>query len=146
MVSTRRFRRANLYRAICHSFKNFLYLVPRVIDLTPRPQVHSVRISRCAPSGAFRFVHCLIYKVHALSFVLNCGTLLSYHSRLCLSIGNLISFHFFLTFSGGRPLGDSLDRIPPDPPIVKGYFALFWVFFFFLPRVCILGNVCYNTY
>ena len=31
--------RLNLYRAICHSFKNFLYLVPRVIDLTPLSQV-----------------------------------------------------------------------------------------------------------
>ena len=36
------FQCLNLHRAICHSYQNFLYLVPRVIDLTPLPQVSSV--------------------------------------------------------------------------------------------------------
>jgi hypothetical protein len=36
--------RLNLYRAICHSFKNFLYLALPVIDLTRFRQVFS-----CAP-------------------------------------------------------------------------------------------------
>ena len=36
--------RLNLYRAICHSFKNFLYLALPVIDLTRLRQVLS-----CAP-------------------------------------------------------------------------------------------------
>ena len=45
--------RLNLYRAICHSFKNFLYLVPRVIDLTPLPQVLVALFS--APVWCFSF-------------------------------------------------------------------------------------------
>ena len=61
--------RLNLYRAICHSFKNFLYLPSRVIDLTPFRQVSQLRSGLFSqplalPSGAFRFVRCLIYKVH----------------------------------------------------------------------------------
>ena len=61
--------RSNLYRAICHSFKNFLYLPSRVIDLTPFRQVSQLRSGLFSqplalPSGAFRFVRCLIYKVH----------------------------------------------------------------------------------
>ena len=56
--------RLNLYRAICHSFKNFLYLPSRVIDLTPFRQVLSCTSYNVLPSGAFRFVRCLIYKVH----------------------------------------------------------------------------------
>ena len=55
--------RLNLYRAICHSFKNFLYLVPRVIDLTPLSQVLVALFS--APVWCFSFLRCLIYKVHA---------------------------------------------------------------------------------
>ena len=45
--------RLNLYRAICHSFKNFLYLVPWVIDLTPFPQVLVALFS--APVWCFSF-------------------------------------------------------------------------------------------
>ena len=56
--------RLNLYRAICHSFKNFLYLALPVIDLTRFRQVLSCTSCNVLPSGAFRFVRCLIYKVH----------------------------------------------------------------------------------
>ena len=56
--------RLNLYRAICHSFKNFLYLALPVIDLTRFRQVFSCTSFDVLPSGAFRFVRCLIYKVH----------------------------------------------------------------------------------
>ena len=56
--------RLNLYRAICHSFKNFLYLPLPVIDLTRFRQVFSCTSFDVLPSGAFRFVRCLIYKVH----------------------------------------------------------------------------------
>ena len=56
--------RLNLYRAICHSFKNFLYLALPVIDLTRLHQVLSCTSYNVLPSGAFRFVRCLIYKVH----------------------------------------------------------------------------------
>ena len=61
--------RLNLYRAICHSFKNFLYLALPVIDLTRLRQVSQLRSGLFSqplalPSGAFRFVRCLIYKVH----------------------------------------------------------------------------------
>ena len=44
--------------------KNFLYLPSRVIDLTPFRQVLSCTSYNVLPSGAFRFVRCLIYKVH----------------------------------------------------------------------------------
>ena len=64
MVSTRCLHRANLYRAICHSFKNFLYLASPVIDLTRFRQVFSCTSFDVLPSGAFRFIRCLIYKVH----------------------------------------------------------------------------------
>ena len=38
MVSKRCFHRSNLYRAICHSFKNFLSLLSPVIDSTREEQ------------------------------------------------------------------------------------------------------------
>ena len=47
--------RLNLYRAICHSFKNFLYLPSRVIDLTPFRQVSQLHILQCAPVWCFSF-------------------------------------------------------------------------------------------
>ena len=47
--------RLNLYRAICHSFKNFLYLPSRVIDLTPFWQVSQLHILQCAPVWCFSF-------------------------------------------------------------------------------------------
>ena len=76
--------RLNLYRAICHSFKNFLYLPSRVIDLTPFRQVSQLRSGLFSqpfalPSGAFRFVRCLIYKVHVPR---GTGIILSYVSHL----------------------------------------------------------------
>ena len=55
--------RLNLYRAICHSFKNFLYLASQVIDLTLLYQVSS-HIFMCSRL-VLLFVHCLIYKIHA---------------------------------------------------------------------------------
>ena len=38
MVLKRPFGRSNLYRAICHSYQNFLSLGSQVIDSTLRPQ------------------------------------------------------------------------------------------------------------
>ena len=43
---------------------NFLYLALPVIDLTRFRQVFSCTSFDALPSGAFRFVRCLIYKVH----------------------------------------------------------------------------------
>ena len=47
--------RLNLYRAICHSFKNFLYLALPVIDLTRLRQVSQLHIFQCAPVWCFSF-------------------------------------------------------------------------------------------
>ena len=55
MVSKRTVVRSNLHRAICHSFKNFLYLPSRVIDLTPFRQVSQLHILQCAPVWCFSF-------------------------------------------------------------------------------------------
>ena len=114
--------RLNLYRAICHSFKNFLYLVPRVIDLTPLPQVLVALFS--APVWCFSFLRCLIYKVHApLAEQF-------YYTALCLPCQALISTFskFFLRsrlpFRSRRLSTTSLEYHAPHP-LVKPYFYFF---------------------
>ena len=86
--------RLNLYRAICHSFKNFLYLASPVIDLTRFHQVFSCASLDALPSGAFRFVRCLIYKVH----VRNRGTVIIL-AHVCHLVNYYFTFfrHFSLT-------------------------------------------------
>ena len=98
--------RSNLYRAICHSFKNFLYLASPVIDLTRFRQVFSCTSFDVLPSGAFRFVRCLIYKVHALAFV-NFST--TAEQSLLYHMSAILSTTFFIFFDVFRRL--DLDRI-----------------------------------
>ena len=98
--------RSNLYRAICHSFKNFLYLASPVIDLTRFRQVLSCASFDALPSGAFRFVRCLIYKVHALAFV-NLST--TAEQSLLYHMSAILSTTFFIFFDVFRRL--DLDRI-----------------------------------
>ena len=78
MVSKRTVVRSNLHRAICHSFKNFLYLASQVIDLTLLHQVSS-HICMCSRL-VLLFVHCLIYKIHARF----CGTFITLPQTLCI--------------------------------------------------------------
>ena len=130
MVSTQHFCWANLYRAICHSFKNFLYLVPRVIDWTPLSQVLVALFS--APVWCFSFLRCLIYKVHApLAEQF-------YYTALCLLCQALISTFskFFLRsrlpFRSRRLSTTSLEYHAPRP-LVKPYFYFFWFLPLFVP-------------
>ena len=82
--------RLNLYRAICHSFKNFLYLVPRVIDLTPLPQVLVALFS--APVWCFSFRS--LFNLQGTRPA--CGTVLLYCPQKPLSI---LFLNFFTVFS-----------------------------------------------
>ena len=81
--------RLNLYRAICHSFKNFLYLVPWVIDLTPFPQVLVALFS--APVWCFSFRS--LFNLQGTRSMRN----ICYYTALCQLCQALIStfFKFF---------------------------------------------------
>ena len=116
--------RLNLYRAICHSFKNFLYLPSRVIDLTPFRQVSQLRSGLFSqplalPSGAFRFVRCLIYKVHVPQ------PRNSHYFTTCLPSCQLL-FCLFQTFFVDRillmcaALSDGFVRLPRLEAFVNG--------------------------
>ena len=86
--------RLNLYRAICHSFKNFLYLVPRVIDLTPLPQVLVALFS--APVWCFSFRS--LFNLQGTRPVRN----ICYYTALCQLCQALIST-FFKFFQRSQP-------------------------------------------
>ena len=80
---------SNLYRAICHSFKNFLYLAPWVIDLTPFYQVLVALFS--APVWCFSFRS--LFNLQGTRPVRN----ICYYTALCQLCQALIStfFKFF---------------------------------------------------
>ena len=116
MVSTQHSCWANLYRAICHSFKNFLYLVPRVIDLTPLSQVLVALFS--APVWCFSFrslfnlqgtrsttaEQSLLYHMSAIlstTFFIffRCFSLSRFRPDCCLSRTARLDYHTFFPLS-----------------------------------------------
>ena len=96
MVSKRCFHRSNLYRAICHSFKNFLSLPLTVIDLTRSEQAFQLRILRCAPVWCFSFRS--LFNLQGTRST-TAEQSLSYHMPAILST---TFFIFFRCFSSAR--------------------------------------------
>ena len=95
MVSKRCFHRSNLYRAICHSFKNFLSLLSPVIDLTREEQ------ASVAFQTAFAVSHAPVWCFSFRSLFNLQGTRsmrnICYYTALCQLCQALIStfFKFF---------------------------------------------------
>ena len=100
MVSKRCFHRSNLYRAICHSFKNFLSLLSPVIDSTREEQ------ASVAFQTAFAVSHAPVWCFSFRSLFNLQGTRsttaeqsLSYHMSAILSTTFFIFFRRFLFFA-----------------------------------------------
>ena len=94
-----------------------------VIDLTRFRQVFSCTSCNVLPSGAFRFVRCLIYKVHVPQ------PRNSHYLTTCLPSCQLL-FYLFQTFFVDRillmcaALSDSFVRLPYTESFCNPYFSI----------------------
>ena len=129
MVSKRCFHRSNLYRAICHSFKNFLSLLSPVIDLTREEQASvafqtAFAVSR-APVWCFSFRS--LFNLQGTRST-TAEQSLSYHMPAILST---TFFIFFRCFSSARFRPDCcLSRTARlDYHIFPGLSTLFYSIF-----------------
>ena len=100
MVSKRRFHRSNLYRAICHSFKNFLSLPLTVIDLTRSRQasVAFQTVFTVLPAPVWCFSFRSLFNLQGTRST-TAEQSLSYHMSAILST---TFFIFFRCFSSAR--------------------------------------------
>ena len=128
MVSKQTFRPVQIIPLKQILASNFI-VRSRVIDLTPISDFIIPSLFRATNSGAFRSLHCLIYKVLApsASAAEHC-----YLNRLT-SVCQALFSTFFEVFSAPSSVPtfppDSLISLPNHSRFVKHYFLLFQNFF-----------------
>ena len=116
MVLKRPLGRSNLYRAICHSYQNFLSLGSQVIDSTLRPQAFAHFCARLVLLDRSLFnlqgtLPAIAEQRYLTTIILPCQQL----------------FFVVLTFFDScGPLGDSSFTLPHHPPLCQRFCDTFF--------------------